>query len=107
MLVDTDAVVGFSPSVTYDVRKVGSCLSCCCGREGCFNTKLVGPGDIYLQTVSYEKLAKLLVSDQSGGGGKKGGGGDDPAGALIGGLLGGGPEASHDEAALEAEEMER
>ena len=48
---------------------MGNFVTCCCGGEGCFNTELTGPGTIYLQSLSYEKLIRLLV--KKAGGGKK------------------------------------
>ena len=55
-------------------------MTCCFGGEGCFNTELQGPGRVYLQTVSYESLAKMLVTEVGGGeGGGDGGGGGDGA----------------------------
>ena len=68
LIVDTDSVVAFTAGVKYDVRNVGSCLACCCGGEGCYNTLLTGDaqgGSIWLQTITYEKLAKKLVTDGS------------------------------------------
>jgi len=73
LIVDTDSVVAFTDGVGYDVKTVGSCLTCCLGGEGCFNTEMTGPGVVYLQTLSYEKLIKLLVKPQANGGKKKGG----------------------------------
>lgn len=62
ILVDSDAVFAFQDGVGYDVKTVGSCMTCCFGGEGCFNTELTGPGVIYVQTMSYDKLMKLLVT---------------------------------------------
>lgn len=78
IMVDTDSVVAFSDGVNYDVKTVGSFLACCLGGEGCFNTLLTGPGTVYVQTLSYEKLMKMLVTQTGGGEGKGGesGGGD-------------------------------
>lgn len=70
-IVDSDSVVAFSPSVGYDVVQVGTCITCCFGGERCFNTALTGPGDIYLQSMSYEKLIKFLVKSTGGGDNKK------------------------------------
>ena len=78
LLVDTDAVVAFSQGVGYDVRTVGSFMTCCFGGEGCFNTQLTGPGTVYLQTVSYEGLMRQLVRKAGGGGGEGGDGGAPP-----------------------------
>ena len=71
LLVDSDAVVGFTDGIRYDVRQVGSPLACMCGGEGCFNTELSGPGTIYLQSLSYEKLIKTLVTTNGAGNKKK------------------------------------
>lgn len=81
LLVDSDAVVAFSNGVGYDVKQVGSFLTCCCGNEGCFNTELVGEGAggyVYLQSLSYEKLMKILLKGQGKAGKDKGGDGGAP-----------------------------
>jgi len=65
LLVDSDSVVAFTQGVGYDVRQTGDFKTCCFGGEGCFNTELTGPGIIYLQTLSYEKLIRLLVKAQN------------------------------------------
>lgn len=64
ILVDSDSIVAFTDGVGYDVRQVGNFLTCCFGGEGCFNTELSGPGTVYLQSLSYEKLIRLLVRKQ-------------------------------------------
>lgn len=79
ILVDSDAVVAFSNGISYDVKTVGSCLTCCLGGEGCFNTELTGEGSggyVYLQSLSYEKLIKMLIKAKGGKGKDKAGGGD-------------------------------
>jgi len=78
VLVDTDAVVGFTDGIGYDVKQVGNVMSCCCGGEGCFNTELTGPGVVYLQSVTYEKLARKIVTVIEGKGGGGGGGDGGP-----------------------------
>ena len=69
VVVDTGSVVGFSPSVNYDVECVGNCRTFCCGGEGCFHTTLTGPGDVYLQSMSIERLIRFLLSGPGGGSG--------------------------------------
>ncbi|KAG8463439.1 hypothetical protein KFE25_004950 [Diacronema lutheri] len=61
LIVSSDSIVAFTDTVGFDVRQVGSLLTCCCGGEGFFNTVLTGPGTVYLQTLSYERLARQLV----------------------------------------------
>ena len=62
---------------------MGTPLTCCLGGEGCFNTELTGEGSggyVYLQSLSYEKLIKILLQGQSkpGKDGGEGGGGGVP-----------------------------
>lgn len=73
LMVDSHSVVAFTDGIGYDVRTVGTLVTACCGGEGCFLTELEGPGTVYVQTLSYEKLLNMLGG--GGGGGKKGGGG--------------------------------
>ncbi|KAG7361504.1 mitochondrial biogenesis AIM24 [Nitzschia inconspicua] len=71
ILVDGDSVLAFESSVTVDVRAVGNIAAICCGGEGIFNTELSGPGTIYLQSMSIDKLRRLFpphVSSSSGDG---------------------------------------
>ena len=79
ILVDTDSVLAFTNTIHYDVKRVGNCVTCCCAGEGCFNTLLTGPGDVFIQSMPYEKLLAFIVSpasapsgtDNKDGGGKK------------------------------------
>ena len=73
--VDSDVIVGFEQSVQFDVKQTGDIITVCCGGEGCFNTVLTGPGHVYLQSISVDKLMSQLVTinkesePQDGGGG--------------------------------------
>ena len=46
------------------------------GGEGCFNTELQGPGVVYMQSVTYESLARTLVKKLESGGEQKQGKGN-------------------------------
>lgn len=70
ILVDTESVVAFSNGMKYNVRQTGSFVTCCCGGEGCFNTVLEGPGDVYIQSLSYQKLVNFLVTAPPSSGGQ-------------------------------------
>lgn len=54
--VDTGCVVGFSPSVNYDVNFIGGFKNALFGGEGLFLVDLTGPGDVYLQSLPFSKL---------------------------------------------------
>lgn len=66
ILVDTHSVVAFTSGVSFDVKQVGSLATCCFAGEGCFNTELSGPGTVYFQSLSYEKLTKMLLYGANG-----------------------------------------
>jgi len=76
ILVDGNSILCFESSVTVDVRTVGGIAAMCCGGEGIFNTEVDGPGTIYLQSMSIDKLRLLFPPNvQSSGGGDSGGDG--------------------------------
>lgn len=54
--VDTGCVVGFSPSVNYDVEFVGGFKNALFVGEGLFLVNLTGPGKVYLQSLPFSKL---------------------------------------------------
>lgn len=58
--VDTGCVVGFAPSVDYDIQAVGGFTNSLFGGEGLFLTKLTGPGRIYIQSLPFSRLADRI-----------------------------------------------
>jgi len=76
--IDSDALIAFEDSVSFDAQQVGSCCLTFFGGEGCFLTTLMGKedgpgGDIWIQTYNMDKLDQLLVtvrqeSENDGGG---------------------------------------
>lgn len=65
VMVDHASIVGYQTSVTYDMKMIGNCMMCCAGGEGCFVAELTGPGRVYMQSMSFEKLVNS-VSPQGG-----------------------------------------
>jgi uncharacterized protein (TIGR00266 family) len=55
--VDTGCLVGFQPSVKYDIKFVGGFKNAMFGGEGLFLAKLTGPGKVYLQSLPFARLA--------------------------------------------------
>lgn len=87
--VDTGCIVGFHPSVDYDIQFVGGFTNALFGGEGLFLATLTGPGRVYLQSLPFSRLADRILAaarwrrqDESRGLGGLGGG-------ILGGLLGG------------------
>jgi uncharacterized protein (AIM24 family) len=54
--VDGDSLLCFEPTITLDIKPVGSLLTMCCSAEGLFNTTLTGPGTIWLQSMGIDKV---------------------------------------------------
>ena len=63
ILVDGDCILSFESSVTIDIEWVGNASAVCCGGEGLFNTKMTGPGKIYLQSMGIDKMRRLFPPD--------------------------------------------
>lgn len=55
--VDTGSVVGFDPTVEYEIRFVKGAASLLFGGEGLFLMHMKGPGKVILQTLPFNKLA--------------------------------------------------
>jgi uncharacterized protein (TIGR00266 family) len=78
--VDTGCIVGFQPSVSYDIQFVGGIKSAIFGGEGLFFATLRGPGRIWLQSLPFSRLADRIFAAAPQRGGKRG------EGSILGGL---------------------
>ena len=61
MLVDTGCLALMDASVTMEIESVKGIGNKLFGGEGFFNTKLTGPGRIWLQTMPVSNLSKLVA----------------------------------------------
>ena len=82
--VDTGCLVGFAPSVSYDIQFVGGFKNALFGGEGLFLTRLTGPGRVYLQSLPFSRLADRIFAAARFYGNK-----DEQRGLAGGDLLGG------------------
>ncbi len=78
--VDTGCLVALEPSVDYDVQFVGGMKNTLFGGEGLFFTTLTGPGDVWLQSLPFTRLAGRILANAPQAGGSKG------EGSLLGGF---------------------
>ena len=78
---DTGCIVGFQPSVSYDIQFVGGVKSALFGGEGLFLATLRGPGRIWLQSLPFSRLADRILAAAPRQGGKSRG-----EGSILGGL---------------------
>ena len=79
--VDTGCIVGFQPSVDYDIKFVGGVKSALFGGEGLFFATLRGPGKVWLQSLPFSRLADRIIAAAPSQGGKQQG-----EGSVLGGI---------------------
>jgi uncharacterized protein (TIGR00266 family) len=79
--VDTGCIVGFQPTIDYDIQFVGGIKTALFGGEGLFFATLRGPGKVWLQSLPFSRLAGRIIAaaPKTGRGGKG-------EGSLLGGL---------------------
>ncbi len=95
LLVDTGCVVAYLPSVDFEIQYVGKIKTALFGGEGLFFAKLTGPGQVWLQSLPFSRLASRVfaAAPQRGGSREESSlGGLVGAGSLLGGILGGDDE---------------
>lgn len=69
--VDTGCIVGFVPSVDYDIQMVGGIKSALFGGEGLFFATLRGPGKVWLQSLPLSRMAQRIYAAAPQGGGRR------------------------------------
>jgi uncharacterized protein (TIGR00266 family) len=81
--VDTGCIVGFQPTVNYEIQYVGKIKSALFGGEGLFFATLTGPGRVWLQSLPLSRMANRIISAVPGltRGGRE-------EGSILGGLGG-------------------
>ena len=61
LVCDTGALAVMDETCTMDVQMVRGAKNIFLGGEGLFDTVITGPGRVYLQTMSAEKMAALII----------------------------------------------
>lgn len=77
--IDTGCIVAMQPSVQYDIQFVGGFKNTLFGGEGLFFATLTGPGEIWLQSLPFSRLAGRILAGARGG---------KEEGSILGGLGG-------------------
>ncbi|MFT6138768.1 MAG: hypothetical protein ACJAUJ_001865 [Salibacteraceae bacterium] len=85
--VDTGCLVALSSSVNYDIKLQKGIKNSLFGGEGLFIATLQGPGDVWIQSMPFSRLADRIYANMPRTGGKRTGEGSILGG--IGGLLDG------------------
>jgi uncharacterized protein (TIGR00266 family) len=60
--LDTGCLVAFAPTVSYNIQFIGGFRNALFGGEGLFLAKLTGPGQVYLQTLPFSRLADRILA---------------------------------------------
>jgi uncharacterized protein (TIGR00266 family) len=60
--IDTGCLVALQPSVDYDIQFVGGFKNTLFGGEGLFLATLTGPGEIWLQSLPFSRLAGRMLA---------------------------------------------
>jgi len=79
--IELECIVGFQPSVDYDIKFVGGIKSALFGGEGLFFATLRGPGQVWLQSLPFSRLADRVYAAAPQTGGKTRG-----EGSILGGI---------------------
>lgn len=61
--VDTGCLVALAPSITYDVQFIGGFKNTLFGGEGLFFATVTGPGDVWLQSLPFSRLAGRVLAN--------------------------------------------
>ena len=71
--VDTGCLAAYTPSVDFDLVRVGGIKSMIVGGEGAFFARLTGPGKVWVQSLPFSRLAgRMLAAAGSRGGSNRG-----------------------------------
>jgi uncharacterized protein (TIGR00266 family) len=93
LMIDTGCVVAYTSEVDFDIQYVGKIKTALFGGEGLFLAKVTGPGQVWLQSLPFSRLASRIfaAAPQNRGGGREEGSllGGFGAGGLLGSVLGG------------------
>ncbi|WP_055070613.1 TIGR00266 family protein [Clostridium massiliamazoniense] len=79
--VDTGCLVAMTQGVDYDIQYVGGIKNSLFGGEGIFFATLRGPGEVWIQSLPFSRLASKVFAAAPQGGGKEVG-----QGSILGGL---------------------
>jgi len=79
--IDTGCLVAMTQNINYDIKFVGGIKNTLFGGEGLFYAELTGPGEVWLQSLPFSRLANRVLRYAPRAGGKGKG-----EGSLLGGL---------------------
>lgn len=79
--IDTGCLVAMTKNVNYDIQFVGGLKNTLFGGEGLFFATLTGPGDVWIQSLPFSKLADRVIAAAPQAGGRS-----KDEGSILGGI---------------------
>ena len=79
--VDTGCLVALQPSVRYEIEYVGKIKTALFGGEGLFFATLTGPGQVWLQSLPFSRMADRIYKAAPAAGGSR-----REGGSILGGI---------------------
>ena len=79
--VDTGCLVALTRTIDYDIKFVGGIKNSLFGGEGLFFATLKGPGEVWIQSLPFSRLASKVFASAPQAGGK-----DVGQGSILNGL---------------------
>lgn len=79
--IDTGCLVAMTQNINYDIQFVGGIKNAVFGGEGLFFATLTGPGEVWIQSLPFSKLAARVYSSSPRGSGRS-----SDEGSVLGGL---------------------
>lgn len=64
MLIDTNCLLAYAQTCTFDLKKTGGIVNWIGGGEGFFNSSIEGPGLVVVQSMSMCVLLESLAADK-------------------------------------------
>jgi uncharacterized protein (AIM24 family) len=64
ILIDTNCILAYAETCTFDLKKTGGIVNWIGGGEGIFNSSLKGPGLVVVQSMNMCMLLQSLVADK-------------------------------------------
>lgn len=79
--VDTGCIVAMESTIDYDIQMIPGIKNKLFGGEGLFHARLTGPGNVWLQTLPFSRLADRIIAAAP-----RHGGSSKDEGSILGGI---------------------
>ena len=64
MLMDTNCILAYADTCTFDLKRAGGLVGMIGGGEGIFNSSLKGPGLVIVQSMNMKVMLECLAAEK-------------------------------------------